>query len=450
MKKIKYFIFIIVVIGLFFNCSRDNDSILNNIFSPGSIGSKGQSVLSLYNVSSSGKILSGDGCYHGVFLGSTQNSVFGIEFLPAFEEHAGKGVSIVMTYVAWGIYTGFPASECDEIIAHGSYPMITWEPWTYRDNDRKWENRDISSGKYDSYILTWANAVKSWGKPIFLRPMHEMNGNWYPWAINHNNNTYDSFITAWKYIVDKFNSVGAHNVTWVWCPNHSNDPESNDMVQCYPGDEYVDWIGMDGYNWGVTQSWSYWQSFRDVFDYAYNVLTSLSSKPLMIGEFACTEEGGSKADWITDAIGSQIKNNYPGIKAIVWFNINKECDWRVESSPQSQNAYKNAIADSYYLANDPKNPPPPPGPVISNVLASDITANSSVIKWNTDITADSTVEYGMTQSLGLSVYDSSLVTTHSITLSGLTKRTFYYYRVKSTANDKISVSSVYKFRTKNR
>jgi beta-mannanase len=299
------------------------------------------------------KIKAESGCFHGVFVGGTlAHDAFGLGLLPGFEARAGKGVRIVMTFIAWGMNSSFPEQECNRIIGRGSYPMITWEPWNYKDNKREWNHAAVLSGKYDAYILKWARAIKNWGKSIFLRPMHEMNGNWYPWCVNHNGNTYVSFIAVWKYLVDKFNAVGAYNVTWVWCPGNVSLPSSNSIKRCYPGDEYVDWLGVDGYNFGTSQAWgSKWESFREMFKSVYNEITGLSRKPLMIGEFASSEIGGNKANWISDALGSQLKNNYKRIKAVVWFNIDKETDWRIESSPEAQNAYKKAIADNYYLSD---------------------------------------------------------------------------------------------------
>ena len=189
------------------------------------------------------------------------------------------------------------------------------------------------------------------GAPLFLRFAHEMNGNWYPWDGEHNGATAEAatkYKNAWMYIYNVREQVGATNVTLVWCPNNTSVPSAawNEIANYYPGDQYVDWIGMDGYNWGSSQ----WQDFFSVFNSVYSTLTSLTQKPLMIGEFSSSEQGGSKADWITDAF-AQFEANYPRVKVFCWFNIDKERDWRVNSSSTAEAAFKQAVGDGYFVEN---------------------------------------------------------------------------------------------------
>ena len=108
---------------------------------------------------------------------------------------------------------------------------------------------------------------------------------------------------------------------------------------------------MDGYNWGATQIWKSWQTFSDLFGPTYNDITSLTQKPLLVGETASTElTGGDKANWITSALTTEIFN-YPRIKGFIWFNGNKRTDWRIESSPSAQAAFSSAVANPAYASN---------------------------------------------------------------------------------------------------
>jgi beta-mannanase len=179
-----------------------------------------------------------------------------------------------------------------------------------------------------------------------------MNGNWYVWDGYHNGQSSGpaKYIAAWKHIHNIFNSASATNVKWVWSPNHTSTPDEswNQAVNYYPGDDYVDWIGIDGYNWGQGS----WQTFAQIFSSAYATFESYG-KPLMISEFACaTDESYRKADWITDAF-SKIENTYSKIRIFVWFNQNKERDWRISSSSSASNAFKNAVSDTYFLESKP-------------------------------------------------------------------------------------------------
>jgi beta-mannanase len=253
-----------------------------------------------------------------------------------------------MWYISWD--DNFPSTDCNTVSSYGGVPMITWEPHLNTTNTLE----AISNGDYDPYITNFAQSAKNWGDLVYLRFGHEMNGDWYPWDGYHNGQASApaKYIAAWRHIYNIFANKGATNVRFVWSPNHESHPDEswNEAVDYYPGNSYVDWIAIDGYNWGSVD----WESFDQVFSYIYSTFEAYG-KPMMLGEFASAEKNfGDKANWITDAF-SKIKNNYPEIKIFVWFNINKERDWRVNSSSSSLTAFQNAISDSYYLETPPSN-----------------------------------------------------------------------------------------------
>jgi hypothetical protein len=70
-------------------------------------------------------------------------------------------------------------------------------------------------------------------------------------------------------------------------------------------------------------------------------------KPIIIGEMASDEAGGSKAQWIDDIIPT-LKNTFPLIKAVVWFDIDKERHWQINSSPESLASYQRMAQDPYF------------------------------------------------------------------------------------------------------
>ncbi|MFH1684148.1 MAG: glycosyl hydrolase [Candidatus Margulisiibacteriota bacterium] len=292
-----------------------------------------------------------DGNFSGCALGAYVN---GIENLADFQTQIGKNLAVVLWYVHWpasasaGKPEPFPAKEADQALANGSVPLITWEPWVTHTSGTL---AAIVIGEYEDYVTGFLRAAKEWGKPLFLRFAHEMNGNWYPWDGSHNGsseNSPEKYKQAWLYIYNVKERLKADNVKLVWSPNNTSQPDAswNKISKYYPGDQYVDWISLDGYNWGYGS----WETFAAVFKRGYQELTALTDKPLMIGEFASAEQGGSKASWIKQAL-SQVKEEYPRIKLFCWFNINKERDWRINSSDPSAAAFKQAIGDRYFLEN---------------------------------------------------------------------------------------------------
>jgi hypothetical protein len=211
--------------------------------------------------------------------------------------------------------------------------------------------RTIANGSYDTALRTWAQGAKAWGHPFFLRPDWEMNGGWFPWGTTASNqNTPADYVAAWQHMRQVFDSVGATNVTWVWCPNLEYSG-SVPYSQLYPGDAYVDWTCLDGYNKGTSST-----SFANLYTQSYNDLLKLApTKPIMIGEVSSLEYGGGKAAWTADALATQLPQHFPQVKALVWFNwrIYENggwANWEMESSPSSQAAFAAAIDTPYYLS----------------------------------------------------------------------------------------------------
>jgi endoglucanase len=98
---------------------------------------------------------------------------------------------------------------------------------------------------------------------------------------------------------------------------------------------------MDGYNWGTTRSWSRWQSFEEIFAPLYAAYAG--RKPLMICEVASAERGGDKPAWIRD-MGAALRGRLSKVKGLVWFECDKETDWRINSSPAALAAFRSVLA----------------------------------------------------------------------------------------------------------
>lgn len=269
-----------------------------------------------------------------------------------YTELLGEKIQILSFYVAWGSgRRNLDISGFQEVLRRGCIPMITWEPWQWPREDARPEDQpdfslsEILKGKYDDYIRSWARDLKQISGPIFFRPMHEMNGNWYPWCGKVNGNRPEEYIETWCYIRSIFRDTRSDQLFWVWSPYAHSVPKDsgNEIWRYYPGSEEVDWLALDGYNWGGTREWSTWQSFEEIFKEGYEILSQLSpEKPFMIAEMGCAEEGGSKEKWIEEAFEA-LRIKFPKIRTLVWFNTKKECDWRIESSIRSLGVFRRGL-----------------------------------------------------------------------------------------------------------
>lgn len=274
-----------------------------------------------------------------------------------FEKDAGRKVSVLLFYQPWGGTEGeqdFPAAWASSVRQHGSLPLITWEPWIPRSypadvDEASYALQNIIAGKFDHYIVKWAIDAKIWKAPFFLRFAPEMNGDWTPWSQGRNGNTAGEFVQAWRHVHDLFVLAGVTNATWMWCPN-IDFPTSLALSELYPGDAYVDWTGMDGFNWGTTRKYSSWLTFSQVFRATYADILSITTKPMMIAETGSVEQGGDEAAWIINAYAA-LPHDFPDVKGIVWFNQVTQEDWRIEVSPATRAAFFTAMQSSLYASN---------------------------------------------------------------------------------------------------
>lgn len=283
-----------------------------------------------------------------VSVGVTVDSARGlVPELDAYTGSAGgKAPSVIMDYRDWAHTPDFPADFADLVVGRGATPMLTWEPWDSGagTNQPRYRLSAITGGAYDPLVRHWATQIKAWGRPVLLRFAHEMNGTWYPWSAGVNGNTAAQYVAAYRHVVSLFRSVGATNVTWVWSATVAF-PGSAPLSCLYPGDAYVDWTALDGYNWGTTTS-AGWQSFEQVFGESITQVRSLSTRPLMLSEIGSAEQGGDKTAWISDFFSRLAA--HPEIRGVIWFNHEKEADWRIQSSDAARISYAAAVAAPRY------------------------------------------------------------------------------------------------------
>lgn len=234
------------------------------------------------------------------------------------------------------------------IESHGTTPMITWQLFKSGWSGSVITFPDIIAGRYDSNLRQAAQLAKGLPFEVLIRFAHEMNGDWYPWRPGGEaGNVGSNYVNAWRHIVSIFRQEGAANVKWVWSPNvdYGNYP----FAPYFPGDDWVDYVALDGYNWGTGGvGVNKWQSLSEVFASSYAQLTQMSTKPVMIAETSSSEAGGDKAAWIRQGFLRAIPEKFPRIAAVVWFDRDMEQDWRVNSSSTSLAAYREIASSKLY------------------------------------------------------------------------------------------------------
>lgn len=253
------------------------------------------------------------------------------------ERAMGRPYDLEVTYYNWK--DPFPDAGEAQLAANGTIPLMTWYGPI-----PKTSLAQINSGENDAWIIRQAEAIKAFGHPLLLRLLPEMNGNWYGYADRP-----AQFVRAWRHVHDLFERAGTTNVAWVWCPNVT--PATWDGY--YPGNSYVDVIGVDGFaNVRYT-----WETFQQMFGPFFAHFAG--RRPMLVAETATNSGAGSA----TAGIGSAalfisgmdhylrtVAGPKYGVIAVCWFDTdtNDRFDWRVDQTQASWQAWL-AMARSPYF-----------------------------------------------------------------------------------------------------
>lgn len=284
---------------------------------------------------------------------------YSFRLLHELEDSLDRRFTLVSFYQAWGSGPEhrFQPILMDNIVENGRVPVLTWEPWVSGfagDSlepmpEREWRClRDIADGVYDFHIARWARAAVAWGHPFFLRFAHEMTNPQYPWSPA-NGNTPRDYREAWWHVHGLFDSLGASNVIWVWCPHGTG------VAPYYPGDAYVDWVAMDVFNYGemLFGEGRRWLSFDELASPLYAELEPLR-KPIMVAEAGCSDIGGSREVWYREML-EHIRRKFTSVKALVFYDNPSdrtsgrwEIDWSIGERPDVLAEVRAQIGGGYY------------------------------------------------------------------------------------------------------
>lgn len=328
------------------------------------------------------------GIAHAVHLRPTYE--YGQEILD-FNALVGKDIAVLMYFSDWksfDVETGsffdfFLLKKIQERMGdQGPVIMLSWQPINGRkilagkpaceqDYSGTIPLDDIINGRCDRYIRGFAQALKSRPERFLLRFAHEMNITDSPWWPGHFGQDASKYVQMWRHAYDVFESENVPNVEWVWSPNYASNPKAswNDLHNYYPGDRYVDWIGLSGYNWYSTRGVP-WKTFEDLYHQVLVDLACRYAKPQIIAEVGTVEGEPTKAGWIADMYDKT--PNYPFLRLASYFNdfaygSSTSADFRVTTStaengnvaplPQGSGlwteAYRLAIANGIYRSDLP-------------------------------------------------------------------------------------------------
>lgn len=239
---------------------------------------------------------------------------------------------------------GFPTPAANACKKYGATPVISQELWLWRERHANHSNwlENINSGKTDDYWREWAKNAKAFEADVILRFGFEMNGDWFSWGQQP-----EAFVAAWRRVYSIVrNDEGAHNVQFMFSPNVEWD-ETRKLTAIelyYPGDEFVELLGLDGYNFGDSHSKSHrWQTYHEIFEKSIENMGQWK-KPLILAEIGCADDP-RKAQWMKkflDAVKADSR-----VEGFIYFNHfdpNKgEPNWLLNSDPETLQVFKKAM-----------------------------------------------------------------------------------------------------------
>lgn len=263
-----------------------------------------------------------DGKFFGIEANGAPDSISPVS---AVASSVGRNPNIIGQYVAWD--SSFDDRAAANALSYGALYYMAWEPFSA-------SVRSIANGGSDAYITQFAQSVRDFGQPVALSFGHEMNGHWYPWGTS--GTTAADFVAAWRHIHDLFVKAGAVNVIWIWNPNDIFPVPDVQLKPYWPGDSYVDWVGITGY-FGLTGP----QSFEDLYGPTITEIKQFTSKPYIIAETA-VETGPNELARIQDLING-VKDN-SNVLGFIWFNYSKAgVDWTLTDRAKARATFASLI-----------------------------------------------------------------------------------------------------------
>jgi hypothetical protein len=206
----------------------------------------------------------------------------------------------------------------------------------------------LAGGSRDWELTQFFNQVRQYGRRISVRILHEANGCWYPWCLySGGSNSKDAYLAAFRHIVTVIRNTGA-NVEIQQGYNSLSVGGADSFQSLYAGDQFVDMVVVSAYNFcgAHGNNIDYLDSIISPW---YNAITSITSKPLGIGELGTTGQCGiNKAAWIKDAF-NKVAWNFPRITTVCWFMENKGAEDLDLNDWNQCNAFKDGFygTDSY-------------------------------------------------------------------------------------------------------
>lgn len=314
--------------------------------------------------------------YHGVFPGgfTGEESDLTADDLRSYEEAVGKKVAWVYFSHNWYEGRAFPLETAAWIREAGSIPYIRLMLRSSAEQniaEPLFILQNIIDGQFDDDLHNWCASARDFETPLLAEYGTEVNGEWFSWNGIWNGagqldgygdpdkpDGTERFRDTYRHIIQICRDEGANNITWVFHLNAGDWPDENwnAFENYYPGDDYIDWIGVSNYGAQTPQD-DYWEEFRINIDAVYPRIETLTKdKPIFIAEFGATNNNplGNQAEWTRAALTDITSFRWPRIIGFSWWNEwwqnddypAHDTNMRLQDNPELQAVFQELVGNN--------------------------------------------------------------------------------------------------------
>jgi len=378
MKRIlTLFIIIVIILALVGYWILNHDD--SNVQDVNLVTNLNKSIIPSSNSVNSSKILppDSDEIYFGAFpdFGGNEDEVT-TEQITDFENKAGKEIVWVSFSNNWADGITYPKEDIHTVYDMNAIPLVRLMPRSHYEQyqeENTYTMQNIIAGNFDSELRQWAREAKKDSVPLLIDFAVEMNGDWFSWSGTYNGkgnkeygdkNYYDGperYRDAYRHIINIFKEEEVNHITWIFHPDIYSSPyeEWNKAKYYYPGDDYIDWIGVSVYGPQNPEE-DYWETFSEILANRHESILEISqNKPLALLEFGVTDNHplGQKDEWLDNAFTTILDNDYLDFSAIsYWHETWEESDdvtasLRIDSSQESLEVFQKYAADPRFVSS---------------------------------------------------------------------------------------------------
>jgi len=275
-----------------------------------------------------------------------------LQAVQAFQTLVQRNLRATRDFLSWD--SVFPTAYEQGLAAQGTTLLVSVATRTLHKTAIPWSAVAAATVGSPVYLQmqSWADRIRDFGSPVWVTLQHEPEA-----SVNNLDGSQADYIAAWRNWVSVFRAEGAVKVRFMFITTaygYTVKPTDRRYVPAfYPGDDVVDAIAVDAYNWSPCAGHTSkgWASLATVIEGQRLFSLAHPAQQLWVSEFGSVEDPANpahRAQWFADAEALFAQANYSRYSGVVYFDLKASCDWRVDTWPLALAAFTTMGADPYY------------------------------------------------------------------------------------------------------